>query len=436
MMQERIEQRSAAGGQDIDSLVQAGRVHSSIYTDPAIFELELRRIFYRTWVYIGHQSEVPKAGEYRVRRIGRQPVIMIRGNDGVVRVLMNRCRHRGAAVCEREAGQVKFIRCAYHGWMYDTTGKLIGVTGREAYGPDFKTEGLSLTPAPRVDDYRGFMFASLAPDGESLRDHLVHAAEMIDFLVDASPVGEIAVDAGVHKTIYSGNWKLVGMDGYHPNYLHASVIEIWKRDADSGMGATHREDPFDDRALSRTRDLGKGHCMLDMRQQRMKNYGDYEAFVRNIPEGEEYMKTMIAKYGEERGRLLIALAGDPHVGVFPNMQIINNQIRIMNPLAADRTEVLMFAVRLKGVSDGFNEVRLRQHESFYGPAGAGSPDDAEIFERAQRGMLAEVAPWVEISRGMTREVVDDDGTIVGLITDEVTQRGQVRRWRELMTQPG
>jgi len=87
-----------------------------------------------------------------------------------------------------------------------------------------------------------------------------------------------------------------------------------------------------------------------------------------------------------------------------------------------------------GVTDDFNAVRLRQHESFYGPAGAGSPDDAEIFERAQMGMLADVNPWVEISRGMNREVKDEDGTIVGLITDEVTQRGQARKWRELMTQ--
>jgi len=434
MLQERVGRPGQSNGEDLSALVQDGRVHSRIYTDPAIFEEELRRIFYRTWVYIGHTSEVPEAGEYRVRRIGRQPVIMVRGADGAVRVLMNRCRHRGSVVCEKERGQTKYFRCWYHGWIYDTTGKLVEVTGREAYGPDFKLEAMGLAPAPRMDDYRGFVFASLAPEGESLRDFLAHAAEMIDFLVDASPVGEIAVDAGVSKTIYKGNWKLVGMDGYHPNFVHASVITAWKRDADSGMGATHREDPFDDKALSRTRDLGNGHCMLDMRQQRMKNYQEYESFVRKIPGGEEYIRTMLSKHGEARGRLLIVLAGDPHVGVFPNMQIINNQIRIINPIAADQSEVLMYVVRLKGVSDAFNEVRLRQHESFYGAAGSGSPDDAEIFERAQRGMLADVEPWVELSRGMEREVVDQDGTIVGLITDEVTQRGQARRWRELMTE--
>jgi len=440
MQHERIESPAGEGGAGpsgredggFAALVQPGRVNSKIYTDPAIFETELQRIFHRSWVYVGHASEIPEPGDFRTRRIGRQPVIMVRGADGRVRVLMNRCRHRGSVVCESESGRTRYFRCWYHGWVYDTAGALVEVTGRGAYGPEFDPSRLGLTAAPRCDEYRGFVFASLAPEGEPLREFLGHAAAMIDFLVDASPEGRIAVDAGVHKTIYKGNWKLVGMDGYHPNYTHASVIDTWRRDADSGMGATHREDPFDDKALSRTRDLGNGHCMLDMRAQRMKHYAEYESFLRKVPGGEEYIRTMLARHGEERGRLLIALAGDPHVGVFPNMQIINNQIRIINPVSAGESEVLMFPVRLIGVSEGMNATRLRQHESFYGPAGSGSPDDAEIFERAQRGMQADVDPWIDISRGMHREVVDADGTIVGLITDEVTQRGQARRWRELM----
>ena len=93
----------------------------------------------------------------------------------------------------------------------------------------------------------------------------------------------------------------------------------------------------------------------------------------------------------------------------------------------------MTAVRLGGVSEEINAERLRVHESFYGPAGAGSPDDAEIFERVQRGLAAEVNPWVEISRGMDREQTDADGNTVGLISDEVPQRGMMRYWSELMT---
>ncbi len=415
-------------------LAQEGRVHSRLYTDPGIFELEMQRIFSRAWIYIGHTSEVPKGGDYQLRRMGRTPVILVRGRDEKVRVLLNRCRHRGTQVTETESGNTKFFRCWYHGWAYDTTGKLVEVTEPGGYGANFRKEDMGLTPVPRVDTYRQFVFASLAPEGESLAQSLGGpASKIIDLLVDASPTGSIHVDGGTHKAVYKGNWKLVGMDGYHPNYVHSSVVAAWARNAEFGIGAMHREDPFVDAAPSRTRDLGHGHCMLDFQQHRLGHYEQHCGFLKKIPGGEKYIEDMYRAYDRDRAKLLIALAGDPHIGVHPNMQLIGNQVRIVNPLAVDRTEVVMTAVRLGGVSDEVNAVRLRQHESFYGPAGAGSPDDGEIFERAQRGMMAEVEPWVDLSRGMEREETDADGTLVGRITDETTQRGQMRRWKALMT---
>jgi len=256
---------------------------------------------------------------------------------------------------------------------------------------------------------------------------------MIDLMVDASPERQIEVDAGVHKTIYKGNWKLVGMDGYHPNFVHASVVAMWQRKTNSGMGATHRSDPFDGKAPTYTRDLGNGHAMLDLRQHRLQHFAEYSKFLTGVPGGKEYIDAMFARDSEERARLLLSIAGDPHVGIFPNMQVIHNQIRIINPLAVGETEVVMYPVLLKGVSPEINALRLRQHESFYGPASAGSPDDAEIFERAQRRMMAQVNPWIEISRGLARETVDSDGAIVGNVTDEVPQRAQMRQWLGLMT---
>jgi len=424
---------SRASGSDVGALVQDGRVHSSAFTDTEIFKLEQERIFEGTWVYIGHTSEVPKHGDYRARRMGRQPVLMIRNGEGEVQVLMNRCRHRGAMVCEGEAGNTKHLRCWFHGWVYDASGNLMQVPGQGAYGPEFDQKAMGLNKPPRVETYRGFVFASLNADVPSLSDHLGPAKAVIDLMVDASPVGELRVDAGVHKTVYKGNWKLVGMDGYHVHYVHASVIAAWNRDPDSGLAATHRGDPFDDESASRTRDLGHGHVMLDLTQHRMGHYDQFTAMLEKLPGGTDYIETMKAKHGEERSRLLISLAGDPHVGIYPNLQLINNQIRILNPISPEECEVIMFPVLFEGVSPEINALRLRQHESFYGPAGSGSPDDAEIFERVQKGMMAQVNPWLEISRGLHREEHGADGVITGRISDEVTQRGQMRQWRELMT---
>lgn len=416
----------------IADLVEEGRVHSAIYTDPEVFELELERIFYRTWVYIGHESEVPKTGDFRRRKIGRQPVIMVRNQDGAVSVLMNRCLHRGAMVAEVESGNTKFFRCWYHGWTYDTAGTLVQVSADEGYEPGFCKKMGGLTKPTFVDDYRGFVFASLSDDVLPLREHLGQATQLMDYLIDFSPTGKINADAGVNKTVYRGNWKLVGMDGYHVNYVHASVIAGWGDDDNSGIAAMHKNDPFNDAALTRTRDLGRGHVLLDFRTHRMAAIDKYVDFLRSVPGGGAYVDSMFTAYAEEQAKRILSLGGDPHLGVFPNLQLIGNQIRIINPVAPDETEILMFPVLLDGVPDEINAMRMRQHESFYGPSASGSPDDAEIFERVQKGMNATINPWIDVSRGLNREVVDKDGTRVGRISDETTQRGQLREWKRLM----
>jgi hypothetical protein len=149
--------------------------------------------------------------------------------------------------------------------------------------------------------------------------------------------------------------------------------------------------------------------------------------------GKEYIEAMFAAYGPEHGGDLIAIGGDPHLGVWPNLQMINQHVRMVVPVAVDRTDVYLFPVRLGGVTDEFNDNRLRKHEEFYGPAGFGQPDDTEIFERNTDGLQATVNPWIDISRGRNREYVDRDGSIVGKIPDEVPQRAQMRQWARQMS---
>jgi len=92
---------------DYKTLVQDDRIHASLYTDPRVFEDEMERIFHRGWVFVGHDSEIPASGDYVTRLIGREPVIMVRGKDGAVEVLVNRCMHRGTLVCTAERGSAK-----------------------------------------------------------------------------------------------------------------------------------------------------------------------------------------------------------------------------------------------------------------------------------------------------------------------------------------
>ena len=118
------------------------RVHRSAFTDPQIMALEQRRVFEQCWLYAGHTSEIPQPGDFRARRVAGRPVILVRGSDGVVRVLLNTCTHRGAQVCRESCGNAKTFQCFYHAWTFDNQGRLIGVPGDEAYSAAFDREGL------------------------------------------------------------------------------------------------------------------------------------------------------------------------------------------------------------------------------------------------------------------------------------------------------
>jgi p-cumate 2,3-dioxygenase subunit alpha len=114
------------------------RLSPSVYSDPDLFEREQRRIFDRAWLYAGHESEVPNAGDFLTRRVGGRPLIIVRGSDGKIRIFHNSCRHRGATVCRNARGNARNFVCFYHNWTYDNHGRLDGVPLKDAYGPAFK----------------------------------------------------------------------------------------------------------------------------------------------------------------------------------------------------------------------------------------------------------------------------------------------------------
>jgi nitrite reductase/ring-hydroxylating ferredoxin subunit len=108
---------------------------------------------------VGHDSEIPRSGDFVARHVGTEPVIMVRGKDGAVSVLVNRCMHRGTMVCPAERGNARTFTCAYHGWTYEISGELLGVPYPGGYAA-FDKSAHGLTRAPRVSSYRGFVFAS------------------------------------------------------------------------------------------------------------------------------------------------------------------------------------------------------------------------------------------------------------------------------------
>jgi fatty-acyl-CoA synthase len=408
---------------NIASRIEADRVHGSLYTDPEVFARELERIWYRTWVFVGHESEVPEPGDYVRKSIGPQPLIMSRDRSGQIHLLLNRCAHRANLVCDAERGNSSAFRCPYHGWTFSNDGRLLGYPFNSGYGGTALKSELGLGRVPRVAEYRGFVFGSFATEGPSLEEHLGAAAEAIDRLCRLSPQEEVEVTAGWVKHRVKANWKMLlenETDGYHPHFVHASIFSV----ADSGIG-----DLYGERSTAVARDLGRGHTENDLRPE-FRRIGEPLAwFGTSADRFPEYVKTMRATYGLRAEQILVD--GSPHVMVFPNLFIAEIQLFVLQPLAVDQTVQHVTAVQLKGAPD-INRRLLQQTIGSVGPAGLLLADDSEMYERNQRGAAALEPQWLVLKRGLHRERIDDEGFTVGDATDEVPQRAIWRHYEELM----
>ena len=198
-----------ASGADYRELILSDRVSGRVYYDPGIFQDELEKIWRREWIYVAHESEVPEPGDYVTRTIGLQPIIVSRGEEGRIHLLLNRCRHRANTVCQSDHGNSHAFRCAYHGWTYNNGGGLVGVPYAAGYDESFRKEDYGLAQAPRIGSYRGLIFASLSPTGPTLEQHLGPATRLIDQFVNLAPEGEVILRSGVLKHYYRDRKSVV-----------------------------------------------------------------------------------------------------------------------------------------------------------------------------------------------------------------------------------
>ena len=413
-----------AAGSSWERLIRPDKVHGSLYTDPVIFAEELRSIWYTTWVFVGHESEVPEPNDYVRKKLGLQDVIMTRDREGGVHLLLNRCAHRGNQVCDDDRGNSSSFRCPYHGWTFKNTGELQGFPFNRGYGGKNTIEGeLGLGRVPRVESYAGFVFGSFAADGPSLREHLGAAAGEIDRLVRLSPDGEVALDAGWLKHRTRANWKLLAeneTDGYHPQFVHGSIFGV----TGSPIAAL-----YSDKSTAVTRDLGDGHSENDLRPEFRKAGEPMRWFGTTAARVPDYVARMRERHGEHADQIMIE--GAPHVMIFPNLFIAEIQVFNIQPVAVDECVQYATAVQLKGAPE-LNKRMISQSIGSVGPAGMLLADDTEMYERNQRGVEQLSPEWLDVRRGLGRETVDENGFTVGWATDETGMRGFWRHYRSMM----
>ena len=378
------------------------QVHRSSMTSQGIFDLEQERIFNKCWLYLGHESEVEKPGDYRRRDVAGRPVFFARGNDGHVRAFLNTCPHRGAMICRQEEGATESFQCFYHAWTFNNHGELVGVPDEEGYGPAFRRSELGLKPPPRVENYRGFIFISFDPGIESLADYLAGAKEYLDLVADESEAG-MKISRGSNRYTIQANWKLLcenSVDGYHAAPTHQTYFDYVTSLGFDLSGADVRRS-----RVGIARALGNGHAVIESGNADGRPIAHWHPVYGEDAKEEiaQIRAGLVAKYGEERTFRMANTSRN--LLIYPNLVISDINaitIRVFWPVAPDRMDVTAWNLGTGEESAQQLARRLDSFIGFLGPGGFGTPDDVEALESCQRGFKARELEWSIISRGMHR----------------------------------
>lgn len=432
---------------DLSRYVEPGRVHRSVYTDPELFDFEMRRIHETVWIYCGHESQIPKVGDYVSVQIGRQPMVMVRAGDGRVHVLYNRCPHRGALVCGDAQGNTgEFFRCSYHAWTFRHDGRLRSIPMMESgYGGvcDPKSDPtFSMKPAARVESYRGFVFARLAAEGPSLAEFLGEAKVAFDDMCDRAPGGEVEIVSNCFRVVQRSNWKIFlenQLDALHPSVTHQSAgraaheveKEIERRSGRAPLYyhmlsafATVTIDKWDG---FQTVNYPYGHCLLT----------GYMALRPRDPDTLAYEAALEKAYGRERAEQILSV-NVHHVLVYPclSVQPQLQQLRAIRPLGVDRTLTEIWHFRLKGAPEAVYRRALAYYNLVNSPATMINADDLENFWKCHQGLASDGGDWVSFHRHLGHDEERRGGAVAsapGRGTSEAPMRNQMKAWLQYMT---
>ncbi|MFO1081133.1 MAG: aromatic ring-hydroxylating dioxygenase subunit alpha [Reyranellaceae bacterium] len=423
--------QATATGADLSELVIDDRrqaqfkVHRRAFIDDGVLAAERERVFGRCWLYLGHESEVRKPGDFVARRVGGRPLLFTRGRDGAIHAHYNTCPHRGALVCRERAGNRRAFTCGYHAWTFDECGRFVGMPGREALPPSATENGkLDLVPVERLEAFRGFVFICFDRAAGPLVDYLAGAAEYLAYVADQGPQG-MEIAPGSQEYCVAANWKLLqenSADGYHGVPTHSTYFDYLRsRDQSSFSTMTSR---------GWVKNLGNGHAVSE--SIGLLPWG--RPYARWAPgwgdeakaEVEALKEEILHRLGPERGN--VVANGDRNLLIFPNLvvnDIMATTIRTFYPLRPDYMEVNAWSLAPVGESDSSRDRRMRNFVEFLGPAGFATPDDVEMLEMCQRGYANwQSTPYNDISRGMLSNAPTK--------TDELQMRTFWRRWRQLV----
>lgn len=385
-------------GVEFESLIDRDErsLSARIFTDPEIFELELRRVFARAWIPVAHVTEIPQPGDFVRRRIGLDSVLVSHGRDpdtdaDEYHVVLNACTHRGTQVCRADTGNTHGHRCPYHGWTFAPDGALIGVPfERQMYGTErLDREALAL-PRARVGVYGGIIFGCWDPEAPSLDDFLGGWKWYADIYMDRTD-GGMEVSGPPQRWVIDANWKVV-CDGFFGDSYH--VLTVHSSFADVGLM------PPGDMALHARKVTFGGHTVLCPPHPPHGIEGTPAEVLEKLPPtalSPDLVGEIERKLSPDQMEMLVH--SPPSIfGLWPIASLIfigaglggplgqTSSLRFFSPLTHDKTEMITYSMVERGATQDYKDYVHRTSISNFGIGGIFEPDDVEVWEAVQNGL--------------------------------------------------
>ena len=415
---------------DVRTLVnnELGLLNRRVYSDPELYELEMERIFARSWLFLGFEVQNPNTGDFFTTYMGEDPVIVTRDSKGKPRAFLNVCRHRGNQVCRVDHGNAKSFMCSYHGWTYSAEdGRVISVPGLDdAYGGTLELGAMGLVE-PRVETYKGLIFGNWSAEAPSLLDYLGDMAWYMDMIFDRRE-GGIEMIRGVHKWVGKFNWKLAqenfSGDGHHVPVTHRSLMMVDK----SRQG---RQPPD-----------GNAHIIPSVGHEfgcTLWDDGNLSNRLKNVrPELREYEESVLhemsRRLGKVRGYNVFPSSGT----VFPNFSfLIDGRATVWQPKGPEETEIWSWYFVDKEAPEEIKKASYLHVVRAVGPGGMIEMDDMDnwgLITKNARGYIARQYP-MNIEMGIGHE--KPHPMLPGMVDveskwTEMGIRNFHNRWAEMM----